>query len=93
MEELAFSFLARKPDESAVAEGNIAENPIFVLTNKEAKPAFTSKEKAKRLYTRAISVSREMLAGRPVERSVTLTANPNFGYPTMFACRVREPDA
>ena len=59
-----------------------------MLTNKEARPAFSSREEAKRLYTRTISISREMLAGRPVERSLTLTANSNFGYPTMFACRV-----
>lgn len=28
----------RRPEESAISEGNLVENPLFLLTNKEARP-------------------------------------------------------
>jgi len=71
-----------KPDEFTLAEGNLAELPIFVLSNKEAKP----KELAD--YKRHVVLGTRHENGQEVERSVTVTANPAYGFPTMLANRV-----
>ncbi|MGA9521494.1 MAG: replication initiator protein A, partial [Myxococcaceae bacterium] len=83
--------LARRPAEAAISEGNLAENPLFVLNNKDAKPPIGVDANGKpdlSLYTRVLSIGKTIDAGTEVERSVTLKANPQFGYPTMFAYRL-----
>lgn len=83
--------IARRPAESAISEGNLAENPIFVLSNKDAKPPIGLGADGKpdlSEYTRSIFVGKSQLDGREIERSVTLKANPQFGFPTMFAYRL-----
>lgn len=74
--------VARRPDESAISEGNLVENPLFVLSNKEAKP------KNKADYTKLIRLGTTAELGRTIERSVKLSASPEYGFPTMFAYRV-----
>lgn len=83
--------IARRPVEAAISEGNLAENPIFVLHNTDAKPAVRVGPDGKpdlSPYTRTLGISKDVVDGRDVERSITLKANPQFGYPTMFAYRL-----
>jgi hypothetical protein len=74
--------IARRPAEAEICEGNLAENPISVLTNKEARP----RDKAK--YGKAIQLTPMKIKGLTVERTVKLNASTEYGFPTMFAYRV-----
>lgn len=76
------SQLARRPEEAAIAEGNLAEHPLFVLTNKEAKP------KDKAAYTKLIPLGTVKVGPRDIERSVELNASTKYGYPTTFGYRI-----
>jgi hypothetical protein len=51
------SDLAKKPQEASIAEGNLAEFPIFVLTNHEARP------KALEAYSKTINLGTDVVDG------------------------------
>jgi hypothetical protein len=74
--------LAKKPQESSIAEGNLAEFPIFVLTNHEARP------KALEAYSKTISLGTDVIDGVARTRTVVVNAMPAHGFPTMFASLV-----
>ena len=75
--------LVRRPSESAGSEGNLAELPIWVLHSKEARPKLNSD------YSKTIDLGTVLNEdGRALERTITITAAPKYGFPTMFAYRV-----
>lgn len=74
--------IVRRPAESAISEGNLVENPLFVLNNKDSKP------KDKAAYSKVIPLGTIILDNRAIERSVKLVATPEYGFPTTFAYRV-----
>lgn len=73
---------ARRPDEAAIAEGNLVEHPLFVLTNKEAKP------KDKAAYVKVIPLGTILVGSKAVERTIKLNASTEYGYPTTFGYRI-----
>lgn len=86
---------SRRPAEGEISEGNLAENPIFVLSNKDARPVRKDPNDPKNVlvnledYKRDLDVGEvELQDGRLVRRKLSLTANPQFGFPTVFAYRV-----
>jgi hypothetical protein len=74
--------LAKKPHETSIAEGNLAEFPIFVLTNHEARP------KALEAYNKTITLGTDVVDGVARTRTVVVNAMPAHGFPTMFASLV-----
>jgi hypothetical protein len=73
----------RRPSESAITEGNLAELPIWVLSNKEARRlSSTASLDAVTLatYTKVLQLAEGS--------SVAIEASPKHGFPTMFAYRV-----
>lgn len=82
MSETTTALVARKPDEAAIAEGNLVETPLFVLTNKEAKP------KNKAGYTKVIPLGTIIVDRKAIERVIKLNASTEYGYPTTFAYRI-----
>jgi len=74
--------VARRPDEAEICEGNLAENPLFVLSNKDARP----KDKAD--YVKVIPLGTIIAGNRAIERAIKLHASTEYGYPTTFAYRV-----
>jgi hypothetical protein len=74
--------LPKKPQESSIAEGNLAEVPIFVLTNHEARP------KALDAYSKTIDLGTDVVDGVARSRTVVVNAMPAHGFPTMFASLV-----
>jgi hypothetical protein len=74
--------LAKKPQESSIAEGNLAEFPIFVLTNHEARP------KALDAYSKTIRLGTDVIDGVARTRTVVVNAMPAHGFPTMFGSLV-----
>ena len=73
---------AKKPAESSIAEGNLAEFPIFVLTNHEARP------EALEAYSKTINLGTDVVEGVARTRTVVVNAMPAHGFPTMFASLV-----
>src|SRR5689334_12823590 len=74
--------LAHRPAESAISEGNLIENPLFVLNNRDSKP------KNKADYVKSISLGTVIVENRAVERAVQLNASIQYGFPTTFAYRI-----
>jgi hypothetical protein len=79
------SRVVRHPRGDAISEGNLLEHPIFVLTNKEAKPVGANREIHPSDYVRTAYFSRE---GEEGERSLVIKASPHHGFPTMFGYRI-----
>jgi len=73
---------ARRPAEAAICEGNLIENPIFVLHSSEAKP------KDKSEYVKLIPLGTIIDGKRAIERAIKLHASTEFGFPTTFAYRL-----
>lgn len=78
----------RRPVESAISEGNLVENPIFVLTNKEARPLGKNGEVHPADYTRTLMITTSESSGHTVEKSIVISAHQKYGFPTMFAYRI-----
>src|SRR5690606_23159682 len=74
----------RRVLEREVTEGNIAELPLFVLSNKEARPLIPTVDGKNDLsgYVREIVWGD---AASKAERTIRIKANPHTGFPTMFA--------
>jgi hypothetical protein len=90
---------ARRPSESAISEGNIAEYPIFVLNAHEAFPKRylktpdgkvdrTTGAKHEDDYLKLIEFPPDHRHGVVIERSLTIVASVHLGFPTMFAYRL-----
>jgi len=73
---------ARRPVEAEISEGNLVENPLFVLSNKDARP----KDKAD--YVKVIPLGTIIAGNRAIERAIKLHASTEYGYPTTFAYRI-----
>lgn len=83
---------SRRPLEVAVSEGNLAELPIFVLSNKDARPyvkdAFGKKVIDPKDYIRLHELGIVDVEGQFRPRNVVIKASAHAGFPTMFAHRV-----
>ena len=69
--------------EGSITEGNLAENPVFVLSNKDAFP----KDKVNG-YTKRISYPPEKVGDQWVDRYIEISASQEKGFPTTLAFRL-----
>jgi hypothetical protein len=86
--EPAEPILSSRPAESAISEGNLVENPLFVLTNKEARPLDENGEIRLADYEKVVHIGLERVGTELAERRVVMNASPKYGFPTMFAYRL-----
>jgi hypothetical protein len=77
--------VAQRPRESAIVEGNLAEAPVFVLDPQLARPLRNGLRHPDD-YVRRVSMP-QVRRGELVDKSVTVTASPEYGFPTIFALR------
>lgn len=81
------SMVVRRPIEFGIAEGNILELPLFVLSSREAKPRRGKSEATP--YTREIDFGEDVtIDGELKRKKVRIVATEEYGYPTPFAARV-----
>lgn len=89
--------LSRTPIETSISEGNLAENPIFVLNASDAKPLRAGIDEKtgnkirypdKNDYKRTIELGTTEVNGRTCVKTLDIAAHQEFGYPTMFAYRL-----